>query len=112
MMMLDRNPNIISWASESIKIPYLNPFTNKHTVYIPDFIVCYNDANGVKHTEIIEVKPKKESCVSEAKTQRARAALALNSHKWAAAQTFAHQHGMTFRVLTEDNIFHNPGQRK
>lgn len=112
MLMFDNNPNITCWASESIKIPYVNPFTGKHTVYVPDFIVTYMDANGVSHTEIIEVKPKKETHMSEAKSQRSKAALALNSYKWAAAQAFAHANGMTFRVLTEDNIFNNPGKGK
>ena len=108
MIMFDSNPNIISWASESLKIPYKNPFTGKNTVYIPDFLVSYFDAKGARHNEIIEVKPSKETNLSEARSPRARAALALNSYKWAAAQAFARQHGMAFRVMNEQHIFNNP----
>ena len=34
MIMFDNNPNIISWASEPLKIPYRNPFTGRQTVYV------------------------------------------------------------------------------
>lgn len=108
MVMFDTNPNISSWASESLKIPYQNPFTGKYTVYVPDFVVTYVDANGNQRAEIIEVKPAKETFLEQAKTQRAKAAVALNTFKWAAAQAFAKHHGMSFRVMTENNIFNNP----
>lgn len=108
MVMFDVNPNITSWASESVKIPYKNPFTGKYTVYVPDFVVTYVDAKGNQKAEIIEVKPAKETFLEQAKSQRAKAAVALNTFKWAAAQAFAKNHGMTFRVMNENNIFNNP----
>jgi len=108
MQMFDTHPNITSWASESLKIPYQNPFTGKYTVYVPDFVVTYQDANGMSRAEIIEVKPAKETFLEKAKSQRAKAAVALNTFKWAAAHAFAKQHGMTFRVINEENIFNNP----
>lgn len=108
MQLFDTNPNFISWASESLKIPYTNPFTGKYTVYVPDFVVTYVDAKGNQKVEIIEVKPAKETFLEQAKSQKAKAAVALNTFKWAAAQAFAKHHGMTFRVMTEGNIFNNP----
>jgi hypothetical protein len=108
MQMFDVNPNIMSWASESLKIPYQNPFTGKYTVYVPDFVVTYVDAKGNQRAEIIEVKPAKETFLEQAKSQKAKAAVALNTFKWAAAQAFARNHGMTFRVMNEGNIFNNP----
>ena len=111
MVMFDTNPNITSWASESLKIPYQNPFTGKYTVYVPDFVVTYVDAKGNQKAEIIEVKPAKETFLEQAKSQQAKAAVALNTFKWAAAQAFAKSHGMTFRVLTESNIFNNPTRK-
>lgn len=112
MTMFDTNPNIISWASEPIKIPYRNPFTGKATVYIPDFLVSYTDSSGKTITEIIEVKPLKETLLEAAKTERARAAVALNTHKWAAAQAWASSRGVGFRVLNEQNIFNNPSRKR
>lgn len=108
MQMFDTHQGVTNWASESIKIPYKNPFTNKYTVYIPDFVVTYVDANGNQRAEIIEVKPAKETFVEQAKSQKAKMALALNTYKWAAAHEFAKKHNMTFRVLTENNIFNKP----
>jgi hypothetical protein len=111
MKMLDTHPNITSWASESLKIPYKNPFTGKYTVYVPDFVVTYIDANGTTKAEIIEVKPAKETFLEQAKSQRAKAAVALNTFKWQAAQAFAKHHGMTFRVLNEGDIYNNPKRK-
>lgn len=112
MVMFDTNSNIISWASESLKIPYQNPFTGKNTVYVPDFVVTYIDANGKRMAEIIEVKPSKETFIEQAKSQQAKAAVALNTYKWAAAHEFAKHHNMRFRVMTEQNIYNNPGKGK
>ncbi len=108
MEMFDINPNIKSWNSECLKIPYQNPFTGKYTVYVPDFLVTYVDAKGNRITEIIEVKPAKETFLEKAKSQKAKAAVALNTYKWAAAQVYAREHGIGFRVMTENDIFHNP----
>ena len=111
MIMFDNNPNIISWASEPLKIPYRNPFTGRQTVYVPDFLVTYVTADGVQKTELIEVKPSKETFQEEAKSKKSKAALALNTYKWAAAQAFARQNGIGFRVMTEHNIYHNPKRK-
>ena len=108
MEFFDHNPSVISWAYEPFKIPYQNPFTGKYTVYVPDFIVTYVDAKGNHITEIIEVKPAKETFLEKAKSPRAKAAVALNTYKWAAAQAFAREKGIGFRVMVEDNIFNNP----
>ena len=108
MQLFDTNPSISSWASESLKIPYKNPFTGKYTVYVPDFVVTYVDAKGNQKAEIIEVKPAKETFLEQAKSQKAKAAVALNTYKWAAAQAFAKSHGMTFRVMNEGHIYNNP----
>lgn len=108
MERFDLDPNIISWSSESIKIPYRNPFTDKYTVYVPDFLVTYVDAKGGLISEIIEVKPAKETFLELAKSQKAKAAVALNTYKWAAAMEFAKQNGLGFRIMNEENIFNNP----
>ena len=56
----DNNPAVIQWASEAITIPYRNPVSGKNTVYVPDFLVVYEDKNQKKHTELIEIKPSTE----------------------------------------------------
>lgn len=106
MRFCDENPAILQWASESIHIPYRNPFTNRQTIYVPDFLIIYVNKSGEKHGELIEIKPAKQTSIEAAgRSQRDQAAAALNMFKWQAAQAWASQNGLRFRVLTENEIF-------
>lgn len=108
MKFCDGNDKIIAWASEAIKIPYKNPFTGKQTVYVPDFFVMYQDRNGTKRAEVVEIKPKKQSIIeSKVASAKVRATVALNHAKWQAASVYCKRAGLTFRVITEDDIFYN-----
>jgi len=108
MKFCDNNDNIIAWASEAIKVPYKNPFTGKQTVYVPDFFVMYQDKHGNKRGEIVEIKPKKQSIIeSKIASAKDRATVALNYAKWQAASVYCKRQGLTFRVITEDDIFYN-----
>jgi len=49
MSWLDRNPSIISWASEELIIPYKSPVDNRFHRYFPDFYIK-------SENKIIEVK--------------------------------------------------------
>lgn len=102
----DENPSILNWAYEPLKILYKHPFkNNKYTVYVPDFLVVYADKNGASHAELIEIKPAKETHLSEAKSKRDIFRLAINTAKWQAAAEYCKKNGMFFRILTEDQIF-------
>ena len=105
MSFFDTNPAILQWASEAIHINYRNPFTNKNTIYVPDFFITYLDANGKQHSEIIEVKPLKETSLENAKSTRDKAAAILNMTKWAAARAYCETNGLVFRVVTEADLF-------
>lgn len=107
MQFCDNNPSIIGWASESIHIPYRNPFTNKQTIYVPDFLIIYMDASQAKHAEVIEIKPSTETVMEKARSVRDQAYVALNHAKWAAASAWCKNQGLRFRVITENEIFHN-----
>ena len=106
MQKCDSHPNIIKWASESIKIPYYNPFYRKVTIYIPDFFIQYVDKTGQVKAEIIEIKPRNQALESMAKGRTNKAMLAINKLKWAAATKWAKQHGVGFRVMTEADMFY------
>ena len=112
MKFCDTNPAVLQWASESIHIPYLNPFTNKNTIYVPDFLIVYQDKNGKNHAEVIEVKPSKETTMESARSIRDEAAAALNMAKWEAARKFCASQGMTFRVVNENDIFHQGSKKR
>lgn len=107
MQFCDNNPAILQWASESINIPYRNPFTGKSTIYVPDFLIIYVDSKGQNHAEVIEIKPSTETTLESARNTRDRAYVALNTAKWQAANAWCQQHGLKFRVITENQIFHN-----
>lgn len=107
MTFCDNNPNILQWASEAIHINYRNPLTGRNTIYVPDFLIVYNDAKGQRHAEVIEVKPTKETSLQEAgRSPRAQAAAILNMAKWEAARAWCKAQGLHFRVITEKDIFH------
>ena len=108
MIFCDTNDKILKWASESIVIPYLHPFKGKRTNYIPDFFIVYQDKFGKTNAELIEIKPKAQSIITE-KVQNARqqAVVAINHAKWHSAKAFCKAQGMKFRVVTEDDLFYN-----
>lgn len=107
MKFCDENPSVTQWASESIKIPYRNPFTGKHTIYVPDFFIAYNDKTGKQRVELIEVKPSNQALQEHVgRSKHNQAHWVLNQAKWEAARAFCKQQGITFRIVTEANIFH------
>jgi len=112
MTFCDNNNSVLKWASESIRIPYRHPLTGKITTYVPDFFVVYENKYGAQKVEIVEIKPKKQSLI-ESRTASAgeRAVVAVNHAKWQAATAYCKSQGMTFRVITEDDLFHT-GKRK
>lgn len=113
MTMCDNNPAILQWASEAVHINYRNPLTNRNTIYVPDFLVIYNDAGNKQHAEVWEVKPTKETSLQEAgRSPRAQAAAILNMAKWESARAWCKAHNLSFRILTEQDIFHMGGKKK
>ena len=107
MSFCDNNPAVLNWTSESIKIPYFNPVSGKNTIYVPDFLIVYVDANQKQHTELVEVKPSTETTMESAKSYRDKLMVAMNMAKWAAADSWARANGMRFRVVPEFDIFKN-----
>jgi hypothetical protein len=112
MLFCDNNPSVQQWSSESVKIPYRDPLTGKHTVYVPDFLVVYVDRNQKKHAELWEVKPANQTLIEKVgKNPYNQAQFVKNQAKWAAASHWCQQNGVKFRILNESDIFHNPGKR-
>ena len=108
MMFADGNDKVVKWASESVQIPYKNPLTGKQTIYIPDFLIVYQDRTGKQIAELIEIKPKAQTMITE-KTRSARdkMAVVVNHAKWGAAKAWCSRQGISFRVVTEDDIFYS-----
>ena len=112
MRLCDEHPNVYKWASESIRIPYRHPLTGKYTIYVPDFFIVYVDKEGRKHAELVEVKPKAQTTMENAGRSHAKQKqVVINSAKWEAANAYARQNKIRFRVVSEDQLFHQ-GTRK
>jgi hypothetical protein len=114
MQCFDAHPHVVMWQSETVSIPYQNPLTGKHTVYIPDFLVKYI-VNGVETVMMIEVKPWREipGNVRVSKktgkplkvSAKDKASQIVNAAKWEAAQRFCAKRNWEFNVMSEDIIF-------
>jgi len=112
MRFCDTNDNILQWASESIVIPYRHPLTGKMTNYVPDFLITYRTRDNRMCAEVIEIKPKKQSVIESKASARDRAVVAVNYSKWDAATKWCRRQGLQFRVITEDDIFRQGGNRR
>jgi hypothetical protein len=112
MRMCDTNESITQWASEAVRIPYRNPLSGKHTIYVPDFFLVYVDRTGKQHVELIEVKPANQAFGEKLGSSKVnKLHYVVNQAKWQAAIAYCKQKGMLFRIVTENDIFHT-GKRK
>ena len=107
MRFCDTNDHVQKWASEAIQIPYRDPLTGRQTIYVPDFLVVYRTKNNMVKAEVIEIKPSGQSMITEKQKPQERAVVAVNHAKWAAANAWCQRQGLTFRVITEKEMFHN-----
>ena len=103
MRALDNSLQVSKWLSEprNLNITYLDPITRQVKQYWPDFLVQYFN-NTI---EIIEIKPIKETLMSETKSTYDRLMLARNAAKWQAAYRLAKAIGANFRIVTERELF-------
>lgn len=111
MRFLDSNEHVVNWASESISIPYRNPVTGKQSMYVPDFLITYRNRTNQLIAELVEIKPKKQSVIESKMSARDGAIVAVNYAKWDAATKWARRNGLLFRVINEDQIFHQGSQK-
>ena len=105
MMKLDHDPDVISWSSEELSIPYKSPVDKRMHRYFPDFIVRRKD----RKVYIIEIKPAVQTRVPKQSKNRKKmlnesATYAINQAKWKAAEEFCHRNGFIFQILTEKEL--------
>lgn len=110
MKFFDDNPNILSWASEELIVPYLSPLDGKMHRYFPDFIAEIKKKNGEREIYMIEVKPFKQTKVPEKRGKKRQRLLneamtyAVNQEKWKAADIFCQKKGWKFKIITEKEL--------
>ena len=111
MNFCDTNENVQKWASEAVQIPYRDPLTGRHTIYVPDFFIQYVDKNNRTHVELIEIKPASQAILERVgKNKYNQAQFVKNQAKWAAANIWCKQQGIKFRIVSENDLFHNGGR--
>ena len=107
MNFCDTNKSVQKWASEAIQIPYRDPLTGKNTVYVPDFFIQYVDKFNRVLTELIEIKPASQSILERVgKNKYNQAQFIKNQAKWTAATAWCKQQGIKFRIVNENDLFH------
>jgi len=110
MNWLDKNPSIVSWASEEVVIPYVSPVDGRWHRYFPDFVVKVKDKNGNTKTMMLEVKPKKqtkEPIQQRRVTKRYITEVTtwgVNQAKWKAATEYCLDRNWEFKLITEDHL--------
>jgi len=110
MNYLDQHPDVISWGSETVVIPYRSPIDNRFHRYFMDFIVHARQADGTIATTLIEVKPKSQTAPPVKKSRVTRRFLTevktwgVNQAKWNAAGEYCRARGWNFQIMTEKEI--------
>lgn len=106
----DANPNVLTWGSETIIIPYQNPLTGRISRYFTDFNITMRDKNGEIKKFIIEIKPHSQTLPPVQKNRntksliRQQAEYVKNKAKWQAAQAYCEAKNSCFVILTEKHL--------
>jgi len=109
MDMFDKRPDILSWSSEEMAIPYVSPVDGKRHRYFPDFIVKVRTKDGTIKTLMVEVKPEKQSRPPEKKKRVTKQYIqevvtwGVNQSKWKAAIEYCKDRKWTFVVMCSTN---------
>lgn len=107
MNYIDKNPDILSWSSEELYIPYLSPVDNKYHRYFPDFIIKVRQkTTNQVITLVVEVKPEKQSRPPQKKSRVTKQYIhevvtwGVNRAKWKAAIDYCKDRKWQFMVMT------------
>lgn len=108
---LDNNPNVLTWSSESVVIPYISPADGKMHRYFVDLVAKLKSKDGTIKKLLIEIKPEKQTLppVDTGRKKQStilyeRYHFAVNSAKWEAARSWCGQKGFTFIILNEKHL--------
>jgi len=105
----DKNPDVILWSSESLRILYYDVIQRKSRSYYPDFMVKIKTKTGEINSYVIEIKPEKE-CKRPVKKKNDATYLkevityTRNLAKWQAASSYCEKNGIEFKILTEKTL--------
>jgi len=102
----DQNPEVVSWSSEEVIIPYKSVIDGKiHRYYMDLKIIFENEL-----TLLVEIKPKSQTKKPERKNKTLRKYIqevktwGVNASKWDAAYKYAKRKGWKFQIWTEKEL--------
>lgn len=103
---LDYNHSVEWWASESTVIPYRSKLDNRWHRYYIDFTVKFTNGKIV----LFEIKPKEQTIAPKQPKRRTKRFLTevkmytQNVSKWEAARAYAQARGVSFQILTQQEL--------
>lgn len=105
----DHNPNVISWGSETVIVPYSNPLTGNISRYFVDFNITIKTKDGTIRKYLVEIKPSIQTLPPKPGKNtkallRRQAEYIKNRAKWAAAEQYAKKQNKEFVILTEKHL--------
>jgi hypothetical protein len=107
---LDTSPDVVSWSSEEIIIPYKDPLKGNYRRYFVDFFAQIKNKQGIVKSYLIEVKPKYQTEEPAKKSRVTKQYInevytfAVNKAKWKAASEYCLDRGWEFKILTEEHL--------
>jgi len=110
MSYLDKNSNVLEWASEEFFIPYVSPIDGKVHRYFPDFWIKKINKEGLVETVVIEVKPQKQTIPPTPQKTITKQYLyevqtwGVNQAKWEAANKYCSSKNWKFVIATEKEL--------
>ena len=110
MSWLDNNPDILSWASEELIVPYISPVDQKKHRYFPDFVVRKRETDGKIKTVMVEIKPASQSKPPKHPGKVTKRYInevytwGVNEAKWKAAKEYCADRKWSFHVFTEKEL--------
>ena len=115
MVILDSNPNVVKWSSESIVLPYFKKTENRMARYFVDFYFAIKIGEQVREY-IVETKPSNQTVLKEYSSRAKPSTVAYaaiefsnNQCKWEAAKKWCQEQTkkgrkIDFLIITEKNI--------
>jgi len=111
----DTTPEILSWSSEPVGIPYLSPIDNRQHTYFVDFYMKIQKPDEILEY-LVEIKPSKMlkipvmkeglSTIKRLKEYNQNAKdWVVNRSKFLAAEEFARINNKKFIIVTEEFLF-------
>ena len=110
MNFLDKNPNVLEWASEEFYIPYKSPIDGKVHRYFPDFWMKKRNQEGIIETIVVEVKPYVQTIAPVPKKQITKRYITevqtwgINQAKWESANKYCMAKGWKFLIASEKEL--------